>query len=356
MPFSPISEAIAELKAGRMIVLTDDDDRENEGDIVALAEHITPEQINFMLREARGMFCLALSPVMCDDLRLDLQAAETNSRFGTAFTVTVDAARGITTGVSANDRWVTVQTAMRQGAKPEDLIRPGHVSPLRARRGGVLERDFVVAKLVAENDGEIDEIEAARKALDANPLTNRREFLRLSGNRFDVALRGEATEQWFHAHPRVKSARIIHFAGHGEANLIRGRASRLVFSRSTDDPKNFGPDDGFLYLAELRDIDISPELLVLSACETSIGELDAIDGLHSLTWAGFMAGAKSVLSTLWRVDDEAAHEFVVDFYTRWLKGGKTKVRALAEAKRAAIRRGAPIRDWAAYVLWDASLR
>ena len=134
MPFSPISEAIAELKAGRMIVLTDDDDRENEGDIVALAEHITPEQINFMLREARGMFCLALSPVMCDDLRLDLQAAETNSRFGTAFTVTVDAARGITTG-----------------SRP--TIRPGHTegSVDLARLAGAREAAVIIE--ILKEDG-----------------------------------------------------------------------------------------------------------------------------------------------------------------------------------------------------------
>jgi 3,4-dihydroxy 2-butanone 4-phosphate synthase / GTP cyclohydrolase II len=140
LPFSPIPEAIEELKAGRMIVLTDDEDRENEGDLVALADHITPEQINFMLREGRGVLCLALSPEICSRLSLDLQSHESQNRFGTAFTITIDAAEGVTTGVSAKDRWVTIRAAIHPETRPEGLVRPGHIFPLRARRGGVLVR------------------------------------------------------------------------------------------------------------------------------------------------------------------------------------------------------------------------
>ena len=140
MPFSPIEEAVEELKAGRLIVLTDDEDRENEGDLVALADNITPEMVNFMVREGRGVLCLALSPEICSRLNLDLQSPDSTSRFGTAFTITIDAAEGVTTGVSARDRWTTIRTAIAPTAKPSDLVRPGHIFPLRARRGGVLVR------------------------------------------------------------------------------------------------------------------------------------------------------------------------------------------------------------------------
>lgn len=140
MPFSPIPECIEELKRGKMIVLTDDEDRENEGDLVALADNLTPAMVNFMVREGRGVLCLALSAEICARLNLDLQNHEPTGKFGTAFTVSIDAAQGVTTGVSAADRWVTVKTAIKSNAKPSDLSRPGHIFPLRARRGGVLVR------------------------------------------------------------------------------------------------------------------------------------------------------------------------------------------------------------------------
>lgn len=141
MSFSPIPELLEELKAGRMIVLTDDEDRENEGDLVALAETITPDQINFMLKEARGVLCLSLSADLCDRLDLKLQAPNhPHSKYGTAFTETIDAASGVTTGVSKQDRWKTIRTAIDPSSSPLDLTRPGHLNPLRARRGGVLVR------------------------------------------------------------------------------------------------------------------------------------------------------------------------------------------------------------------------
>ncbi len=138
--FSTIDEAVAELKAGRMIVLVDDEHRENEGDLVIPAERATAETINFMLLHARGVLCLAMSAETCDRLHLGPQTAENTSRMGTAFTVKFDARTGIDTGTSAFDRWRTVQVAIDPRSQPADLVRPGHVDGLRAHPGGVLVR------------------------------------------------------------------------------------------------------------------------------------------------------------------------------------------------------------------------
>ena len=142
MSFAPIPEILDELKAGKPIVLVDDEDRENEGDVVYAAEKITPEAINFMVTHARGVVCLALTAERCDRLRLQMQTEVNTAQLGTAFTVTVDAHKrfGVTTGVSAKDRAATVQVAIADDAQPQDLCRPGHINPLRARDGGVLVR------------------------------------------------------------------------------------------------------------------------------------------------------------------------------------------------------------------------
>ena len=142
MPFSPIGEILDELKAGRPIVLVDDEDRENEGDIVYAAEKVTPEAINFMVTHARGVVCLALTTERCEKLHLHAQVEHNTAQMGTAFTVTVDAHPrfGVSTGVSAKDRAMTVQVAIAEDAQPQDLLRPGHINPLRAREGGVLVR------------------------------------------------------------------------------------------------------------------------------------------------------------------------------------------------------------------------
>src|SRR5437764_5144474 len=142
MPFATIPEILEELKAGRMIVLVDDEDRENEGDLVIAAEKITPAAINFMVTHARGVVCLALTPERCDKLQLHLQTDRNTAQLGTAFTVTIDAHPrfGVTTGVSAKDRAKTIEVAIAEDAQPQDLLRPGHINPLRAREGGVLVR------------------------------------------------------------------------------------------------------------------------------------------------------------------------------------------------------------------------
>jgi 3,4-dihydroxy 2-butanone 4-phosphate synthase/GTP cyclohydrolase II len=132
--------AIAEIQAGRMIVVVDDEDRENEGDLTLAAEHVTPEAINFMARHGRGLICLALTEERADYLRLGPMTAENSSRFGTAFTETIEAREGVTTGISAYDRARTIQVAIDPRSTAHDLARPGHVFPLRARKGGVLVR------------------------------------------------------------------------------------------------------------------------------------------------------------------------------------------------------------------------
>jgi len=139
-PFAGIEDALEDIRAGRMVVVCDDEDRENEGDLTLAAQFATPENINFMAREARGLICLALPPDRCDELGLDLMAAKNESAFETAFTVSVEAREGVTTGISAHDRAHTIQVAIDPRTEPHDLVQPGHVFPLKARPGGVLER------------------------------------------------------------------------------------------------------------------------------------------------------------------------------------------------------------------------
>jgi 3,4-dihydroxy 2-butanone 4-phosphate synthase/GTP cyclohydrolase II len=139
-PFSTIEEAIEEIRRGRMVVVCDDEDRENEGDVVMAAQFVTPESINFMTKEARGFICLALTPERCAELGLDLMTAKNESRMQTPFTVTIEAREGVTTGVSAHDRAHTIQVAIDSRSNAGDLVQPGHVNPLKAKAGGVLER------------------------------------------------------------------------------------------------------------------------------------------------------------------------------------------------------------------------
>ena len=135
-----IEEAIEDIKAGRMVILVDDEDRENEGDLTLAAELVTPEAINFMAMHGRGLICLSLTEEQVARLKLPMMVHENTSSFGTAFTVSIDARHGVTTGISAADRATTIMAAIADDAKPEDLVRPGHVFPLRAKKGGVLVR------------------------------------------------------------------------------------------------------------------------------------------------------------------------------------------------------------------------
>jgi 3,4-dihydroxy 2-butanone 4-phosphate synthase / GTP cyclohydrolase II len=136
--FASIEEALEDIASGRMVVVVDDEDRENEGDLVIAAQFVTPDVINFMTRQAGGWICLALTPERCDELGLELMAAKNDTAHQTPFTVTIEAREGVTTGISVHDQAHTIQTAISGG--PEDIVKPGHVHPLKAKRGGVLER------------------------------------------------------------------------------------------------------------------------------------------------------------------------------------------------------------------------
>ena len=140
MPVARIEDAIEEIRQGRMVILVDDEDRENEGDLTMAAEMVTPEAINFMAKYGRGLICLTMTAERCDHLRLPLMVSSNTSSFGTAFTVSIEAKKGVTTGISAADRAHTIRTAVDDACKPEDLARPGHIFPLRAKPGGVLVR------------------------------------------------------------------------------------------------------------------------------------------------------------------------------------------------------------------------
>jgi 3,4-dihydroxy 2-butanone 4-phosphate synthase/GTP cyclohydrolase II len=139
-PFASIEEAIEQFRQGRMVIIVDDEDRENEGDLAIAAEKVTPAAINFMAKHGRGLVCLALSEERCHELDLPLMVADNTSPFGTAFTISIEARGKTTTGISAADRAATILTAIDPATRPEDLLRPGHVFPLRARKGGVLKR------------------------------------------------------------------------------------------------------------------------------------------------------------------------------------------------------------------------
>ena len=142
MKFHPIPELIDDIKAGKMVILVDDENRENEGDLVVAADYITPQMVNFMAVEARGLICLSLTSEQIDRLGLPLMVKEETNRSPnrTAFTVSIEAARGVSTGISAADRALTIKVACNPSAKPEDVIVPGHVFPIRAQEGGVLKR------------------------------------------------------------------------------------------------------------------------------------------------------------------------------------------------------------------------
>jgi 3,4-dihydroxy 2-butanone 4-phosphate synthase/GTP cyclohydrolase II len=140
MSISTTQEIVAELRAGRMVILVDEEDRENEGDLVLAAEFVTPEAINFMARFGRGLICLTLTEERCEQLNLPMMTARNGTSYGTNFTVSIEAAEGVTTGISAADRAKTIQVAVAKSAKPADIVQPGHIFPLKAQKGGVLMR------------------------------------------------------------------------------------------------------------------------------------------------------------------------------------------------------------------------
>lgn len=140
MTLNTIPEIIDDIRAGKMVILMDDEDRENEGDLIIAATHVRPEDINFMITHARGLVCLTLTQARCEQLNLPLMSKRNGAKFSTNFTVSIEAAEGVTTGISAADRARTIQTAVSPTAKPEDIVQPGHIFPIMAQNGGVLHR------------------------------------------------------------------------------------------------------------------------------------------------------------------------------------------------------------------------
>jgi len=140
MKFNTVEEAVEDIKKGKMVILVDDEDRENEGDLTMAAEMVTPEAINFMAKYGRGLVCLSLTPERVEHLQLPMMTTDNTSSFGTAFTISIEAKKGVTTGISAADRATTIKTAINPTSGPDDLARPGHIFPLRAKAGGVLQR------------------------------------------------------------------------------------------------------------------------------------------------------------------------------------------------------------------------
>ncbi|MFZ5906123.1 MAG: bifunctional 3,4-dihydroxy-2-butanone-4-phosphate synthase/GTP cyclohydrolase II [Nitrospirota bacterium] len=153
--FNTVDEAVEDIEKGKMVILVDDEDRENEGDLCMAAEKVTPEAINFMAKHGRGLICLSLTPERVGELKLPMMTDENTSAYGTAFTVSIEAKKGVTTGISAADRARTILTAIDQKTQPEDIARPGHIFPLRARPGGVLQR-------AGQTEGSVDLAKLAR--------------------------------------------------------------------------------------------------------------------------------------------------------------------------------------------------
>src|ERR1041385_7456628 len=250
MPFASIPEILEELKAGKMIVLVDDEDRENEGDLVLPAEKVTPQAINFMVKFARGVVCLALTGERCDKLQLHSQVERNTAQLGTAFTVTVDAHKrfGVTTGVSARDRAKTIEVAIAEDAQPQDLLRPGHINPLRCREGGVLVR-------AGQTEGSVD---LARLA-GLKPAAVICEIMRDDG---EMARRPEL--EAFCTQHNLKMCTI--------AELISFRLKREQFVKriqTVELPTDFGT---FTLHAYQSAVDPQPHLAL---CKGGIGDYDA---------------------------------------------------------------------------------
>ena len=243
-PFADISEALEDLRQGRLIILVDDEHRENEGDLVLAAEKVTPESVNFMAAHGRGLVCLALSGERCDALGLQLQTPANTSKFGTNFTITIDAASGVSTGISAADRAKTILTAVDNRCSPADLARPGHVQPIRARDGGVLVR-------TGHTEGSVD---LARLA-GLKPAAVICEILNEDGSMARVPDLEKVAKQ--HGLRMISIAQIIEY---------RRRKERLIEKlEQVDLPTRFGHFTAHLYKSRVD------EYLHVALCAGDVG-------------------------------------------------------------------------------------
>jgi len=253
-PFTPISEVLEILSRGKPIILLDDENRENEGDLVVAAEKVTPEAINFMALHARGLICLAMTPERCEELHLPMQTPTNSSRFGTAFTVSVDAAEGVTTGISAFDRARTVQVAVDPNSTPSDLARPGHVHPLRARKGGVLVR-------AGQTEGSVD---LARLA-GLFPAAVICEIMNEDGTMARLPDLQRFSER--HGIPLCTIEDLIRYRIHEETLVHRTDRVKL--------PTPYGEFDLYLYTSDISN-DASLALCVGGVGETPLAEEEAV--------------------------------------------------------------------------------
>jgi len=249
-PFSPIEQALEDLRAGRMLILVDDEDRENEGDLVMAAPKITPEAVNFMLTVGRGVLCMPMTRQRCEELNLHLQTSDNSTRFGTAFTITVDAHPrfGVTTGVSASDRAKTIEVAAAPDTKPSDLVRPGHINPLMARDGGVLVR-------AGQTEGSVDLCRLA----GLSPMAVIIEIMNSDGTMARLPQLTELARE--HGIRMYTVADIIEYRMRREAFVQRGVTTKF--------PTRYGE---FRLIEYYSPVDPEPHLAL---CCGGVGELDA---------------------------------------------------------------------------------
>ena len=236
-PFTTIEHAISELQKGRMIILVDDEDRENEGDLVIAAEKVTDETINFMSVHARGLICLSMAPSYIERLQLPMMAVKNRSPFGTAFTVSIEAASGVSTGISAKDRARTIQVAVDDDSGPEDIISPGHVFPLRARKKGVLER-------TGQTEGSVDlmKLSGLKPAAVICEISNedgtmsRRDDLARFSQKHDIAM---VTVKDLIAY-RIRTENLVNAEAISRIPLLNhGEFEMTVFSNQLDNAEHF---------------------------------------------------------------------------------------------------------------------
>jgi 3,4-dihydroxy 2-butanone 4-phosphate synthase/GTP cyclohydrolase II len=286
MPFATIPEAIEETRAGRMIVVVDDEDRENEGDLTIAAEKVTPEIINFMATHGRGLICVTLTGERCDALRLPLMSPNNTSNFGTAFTESIDARVGVTTGISALDRTRTILAAIDPATTPDDLARPGHIFPLRARDGGVLVR-------AGQTEASVD----LSRLAGLHPSGVICEIMNEDGTMARVPELKEYCER--HGLKMVSVADLIRYRLHHE-KFVRVRSEGLLETE-------FGEFRTFLYTS-----DLGPESHMVLVRGEVTGRENVLVRMHSHCAYGNLFGSTRcdchslVRSSLRRIAEEGA--------------------------------------------------
>lgn len=281
MSFCSVEEAAAEIREGRMVIVLDDEDRENEGDLTVAAEKITPEIINFMAKYGRGLICLALTPERVEQLRLPMMVEENTSKFGTAFTVSIDARYGVTTGISAADRATTILAAVNPQAQPSDLVRPGHVFPLRARPGGVLERTGQTEAAVdlARLAGLYPAGVICEVMKDDGTMARRPELEELA-RAHDLKMVTVADIIAF----RLRTETFVHKVAEAELRTGYGHFRAAVFENSLDHEH---------HLALIRG-EIGPEETVLVRVQTQSTLGDVFRAHHSPSWRRLEAAMKAI--------------------------------------------------------------